>query len=242
MVWNKDLAKLKQDLKAEEPAGSKRPAPKPVPKPLAPQALEDEDALFLAAMGGRRMPAPGREPEAEPPARVQAAPPPEDFGEAMAALKGMKPMAPPVVRPVKETPAPVPAPPAEPVPEAASPIPVPEAPPAREPAEEPTRPVPPLIQLAAGMAIEVDGALDLRGHSPADAMERLKERILDGHLLGWRTLHIQLGPAEDLREAFLAFLGGPEGALIARYAQAPIPMGGTQAWILYLGLQSPALH
>ena len=56
-------------------------------------------------------------------------------------------------------------------------------------------------------------------------MERLKERILDGHLLGWRTLHIQLGPAEDLREAFLAFLGGPEGALIARYAQAPHPHG-----------------
>jgi hypothetical protein len=92
------------------------------------------------------------------------------------------------------------------------------------------------------MAIEVDGLLDLKGHSPLDAVERLKERILDGHLLGWRTLHIQLGPAEELKQAFLAFLTGPEAGLIARYAQAPIPMGGSQAWILYLGLQNPATH
>jgi hypothetical protein len=92
------------------------------------------------------------------------------------------------------------------------------------------------------MAIEVDGALDLRGHSPVDAIERLKERILDGHLLGWRTIHIQLGQSEELRRAFQEFLTGPEAELIARYAQAPIPMGGAQAWILYLGLQGSATH
>ena len=85
-------------------------------------------------------------------------------------------------------------------------------------------------------------SLDLRGHSPVDAMERLKERLLDGHLLGWRTFHVQLGPSEELRQALLEFLAGPEAGLIARYAQAPIPMGGTQAWILYLGLQGPATH
>jgi hypothetical protein len=111
-----------------------------------------------------------------------------------------------------------------------------------EPVPETARWSPQLIQLAAGMAIEVDGLLDLRGHSPADAVERLKERILDGHLLGWRTLHIHLGPDTELRQALLDFLAGPEANLIARYAQAPIPMGGSQAWILYLGLQGPNLH
>lgn len=90
------------------------------------------------------------------------------------------------------------------------------------------------IQLAAGMAIEVDGSLDLRGHSRVDALERLAERIQDGVFLGWRTFHVTLGPSEDLREAFLAFLASPSArGTLARYAQAPVPMGGTQAWILY---------
>ena len=92
-------------------------------------------------MGGQRKPAPGREPEAEPPARIQAAPPPEDFGEAMAALKGVKPMAPPVVPPGEGKPRlPAPAPAAEPAQEAAPPVPAPEAPPAQATAEEPAGP------------------------------------------------------------------------------------------------------
>src|SRR5512145_1197380 len=49
VVWNKDLAKLKQELKSEEVGTPKKPVPKPVPKPEAPRELEDEDALFLAA-------------------------------------------------------------------------------------------------------------------------------------------------------------------------------------------------
>jgi hypothetical protein len=89
------------------------------------------------------------------------------------------------------------------------------------------------IHLAAGMAIEVDGRLDLRGHARFDGEERLKERVLDGYALGWRTLHVNLGPAPELREMLLAMLTSPEGRCVTRYAQAPIPMGGSQAWILY---------
>lgn len=238
MVWNKDLAKLKQDLKTGEEAPPKRPAPKPAPKPAAPRELEDEDALFLAAMGKRRPSAPP-EPDASPLAKPSPARPPveqTDFAEAMTALKGLKPVVSPKLPPRKE-----PAPPPEPVREEPAVEPPPPAPAAETPrAPEPPRWTPPLIQLAAGMAIDVDGSLDLRGHSASDAIERLKERLLDGHLLGWRTFHIQLGASEELRQAFLAFLDGPEAGLIARYAQAPIPMGGAQAWILYLGLQSSA--
>jgi len=237
MVWHKDLAKLKQELKTEETTGPKPPVPKPAPKPTAPRALGEEDALFLAAMGGRRKAGP-LAPDSrieEPPAPL---PPPEpgNFTEAMATLKGMKTVggsrlpAPSAPTTPSRVPEPEPPPPAllqpPPVEAAAQPSPAPWT--------------PPLIQLAAGMAIEVDGSLDLRGHSPMDAMERLKERLLDGHLLGWRTFHVQLGNAEDLRQALLDFLAGPEAGLIARYAQAPIPMGGAQAWILYLGLQGPS--
>ncbi len=100
------------------------------------------------------------------------------------------------------------------------------------------RPGPLLIQLAAGMAIEVDGALDLKGHSVSDAKERLRERIADGLAVGWRTLHVVLGPSEALKQGFLAFLASPAAASVQRYAQAPVPMGGPQAWILYLGVHS----
>ena len=235
MVWNKDLAKLKQDLKAEEPAGPKRPVPKPSPKPSAPRELDEEDALFLAAMGGRRKPDQhGPEAAGEPPLPTPPAPEPADFVEAMTLLKVVKP-APSV--PSRKEPAAPPEPKAE-TPPAETPAPAAEAP----PQEAAPRWSPPLIQLAAGMAIDVDGSLDLRGHSEGDAVDRLKERLLDGHLLGWRTLHVHLGPSDELRKAFLEFLAGPEAALIARYAQAPIPMGGAQAWILYLGLQGQALH
>lgn len=234
MVWNKDLAKLKQDLKSGESEGPKRPVPKPSPKPSAPRELDDEDALFLAAMGGRRQPGP-LGPDSPPPART--VPEQTDFTEAMTTLKGLKPISSPKLQPQKES-----APSREPEEEPPVAVGTPPEVPVAEKTKEPEAPrwSPPLIQLAAGMAIDVDGTLDLRGHSAADAIERLKERLLDGHLLGWRTFHIQLGSSEELRLAFLDFLGGPEANLIARYAQAPIPMGGAQAWILYLGLQSPA--
>ena len=239
MVWNKDLAKLKQELKTEEKTEPKAPVPKP--KPSAPRELDDEDALFLAAMGGRRKAGP-QAPDSplDEPAPMKKAPEQADFTEAMATLKGMKPVPPPRIPLRKEPPAPKPAP--EAIPEAPVEVSIAAAVPEKTPEPEPARWTPPLIQLAAGMAIEVDGALDLRGHSPVDAIERLKERLLDGHLLGWRTLHIQLGTSQDLRQAFLDFLSGPDAGLVARYAQAPIPMGGAQAWILYLGLQGPATH
>ncbi|HLO67704.1 MAG TPA: hypothetical protein VK188_11835, partial [Holophaga sp.] len=89
------------------------------------------------------------------------------------------------------------------------------------------------INLAAGMAIDVDGALDLKGHGRGDAEERLKERILDGQALGWRSLHVTLGPDPELRDMLLDLLRGAAGTRVSRYAQAPIPMGGSQAWILY---------
>ena len=101
---------------------------------------------------------------------------------------------------------------------------------------------PVLMHLAAGMAIEVDGALDLRRHSLNDAKERLKERIRDGVALRWRTLLVTLGPHEALKQGFLAFLTTPQAQSISRYAQAPIPMGGAQAWVLYLGQQTQPIR
>ncbi len=94
-------------------------------------------------------------------------------------------------------------------------------------------PGPMLIHLAAGMAIEVDVTLDLRRHTLSDARERLKERIDDGLTLKWRTLLVVLGPSEANKQGFLAFLTTPQARSISRYAQAPIPMGGPQAWVLY---------
>lgn len=244
MVWNKDLAKLKQTLKSEEGTPPKRPAPKPAVKPEVPRELEDEDALFLAVMG-KRKPAPAgpsldKTNPSIPSQEARPAPAKGEFTEAMASLKGMKPVPasriPTEVKAAPKVAVPQPEPATAVKPEVEPPSPSPEPEPA------PSRTTPPMIQLAAGMAIEVDGALDLRGHSPSDAIERLKERLLDGHLLGWRTLHVHLGPSEALREAFLAFLSSPDGELISRYAQAPIPMGGAQAWILYLGIQGSNPH
>jgi hypothetical protein len=85
------------------------------------------------------------------------------------------------------------------------------------------------------MAIEVDGMLDLRGNSRSDAMERLKDGLGDGAVLGWRTLQVILGPAPELHEALLELLNSGEIPMVSRYAQAPIPMGGNQAWLLYFG-------
>jgi dsDNA-specific endonuclease/ATPase MutS2 len=83
------------------------------------------------------------------------------------------------------------------------------------------------------MAVEVDATLDLRGHSVPDALGRLRDRIEDGAFLGWRTLHVILGEGPGLHEALLAFLQESPAGRIGRYAQAPIPMGGAQAWVLY---------
>jgi hypothetical protein len=83
------------------------------------------------------------------------------------------------------------------------------------------------------MAVEVDGVLDLRHHSVRDAEERLKDRLADAVLLSWRTLHLILGGDPALHAATQRLLD--QGLLpVARYAQAPIPLGGAQAWILYL--------
>jgi hypothetical protein len=97
--------------------------------------------------------------------------------------------------------------------------------------------MPSRFQLAAGMAIEVDGSLDLRGHSMVDALERLKDRLGDGQVLGWRSLLVNLGPEPALHEGLLAFLASGQARMVARYAQAPVPMGGTQAWLLYFASQ-----
>jgi hypothetical protein len=84
------------------------------------------------------------------------------------------------------------------------------------------------------MAIEVDGSLDLRGHSLSDAMERLKDRLGDGKVLNWRTLQVTLGSDAVLHEGLLDLLDSGQAPMVARYAQAPVPMGGNQAWLLYL--------
>jgi len=258
MVWKQDLAKLKQQLGPEAPAP--KPQPKPAPKPEKPASMDDEDAVFLSAMGlkpqairapkveaaspvagspaalptptsGPTPPAPGL-PPVQPPA---PSPSPETFQEAIQELKGFKPLAkglpgsqahPPKAQPLKPK-ADLPAPP---VPS----LPAPPRPPEPEPLSPPVAPL--RFQLAAGMAIEVDGTLDLRGHSLSDAMERLKDRLGDGTVLGWRSLQVTLGPDPVLHEGLLSLLASGETPMVTRYAQAPVPMGGTQAWLLYFGL------
>jgi hypothetical protein len=250
MAWKKDLAKLKQELVKEDPSPAKAPPPpKIVPKTPISMSIEEEDAIFLSAMGLRPQ---ARTVETAPP-QAQPAPPPlvrvepkpegpatAEFSSAMGDLKGMKSLRrhPVESKPKAVTPPPAPAP-------VAAPVAAPPAPPARpEPAPVEAKPAPESkpeappagaleIHLAAGMAIEVDGGLDLRGHGRIDGEERLKERILDGYNLGWRTLHVHLGPSPDLRDMLLALVKSPEGRCVARYAQAPIPMGGPQAWVLY---------
>lgn len=236
MVWKQDLAKLKSQLK-EEPA----PPPKkvaPVASPVPPRSMEDEDALFLAMMG-RQAPRSTPASPAAKPAALQAPAPepkeaPKDFSEALAGLKGMRPLGgDPVLRAAsQETPPPAPtpviaSPAAKPEP---SPAPV-EPKPVLAPAPQVQGPL--RIQLAAGMAVEVDGTLDLRGHSLRDALERLKDRVADAQYLRWRSLLVQLGSEAASHEGFLELLA--QGALpsVTRYAQAPVPMGGPQAWILY---------
>jgi hypothetical protein len=266
MAWKKDLAKLKQELVKEDPSPAKAPPPaKVLPKTPVSMSIEEEDAIFLSAMGLR--PQQPRAVEAAPP-QPQPAPPPlvrvepktegpttGEFSSAMGDLKGMKslrrnPVETKAAKPKTATPAPAPV---EPAPAPVEPAPAPpvkveaEAPAATArivPPAEPKAEAPPAgaleIHLAAGMAIEVDGGLDLRGHARTDGEERLKERILDGYNLGWRTLQVNLGASPELKEMLLALVKSPEGRCVARYAQAPIPMGGAQAWILYFRALPPA--
>ncbi len=243
MVWKQDLARLKQQFKDAGEPSPKPQAPKPVPKPVAPGTIEDEDTLFLNAMGRRQAPPAPRKDMPSPSEVVPAAPlpspaPAEDFQAAMGGLKGLKPLGYriPVGAPREQSVAPVESPAPLRVPEIEEPAAIPPSP----PPETALRTSPELIHLAAGMAIEVEGSLDLRGHTAVDALERFRERLQDGVFLGWRTFHVTLGPSEELREAFLAFLGTPEAMVIVRYAQAPIPMGGNHAWILYY--VSPTAH
>lgn len=255
MVWKQDLAKLKQQLGEEEPkAPPPKALPKPAPKPSGPKDLDDEDAVFLAAMGHRPAPPVRRAtPEAveAPPSPAPAPPPPpETFEAALGDLKGLKPLigtpilaAPPRARTL-ETPPPAPPPPAPeppPPPAATAPPAPPAAPePAAQPGPAPEAPALPVrFQLAAGMALEVDGVLDLRGHCRSDAVERLKDRLEDGSVLGWRSLQVILGPAPELHEALLELLNGGQVPMVSRYAQAPVPMGGNQAWLLYFGPPAP---
>lgn len=261
MVWKQDLAKLKQKLGSEPAPAAPKPPPKPTPKASA-GPIEDEDAVFLAAMGLKsavpKKPVPP--PEAGPSASPAAEPPvPETFEEALRDLKGLKPLPKELAkraRPAAKEPAPSPATPAsaapQPEPERLTPVPSPppepipsKAAPAETRAQVTAKPAPvpalPIqFQLAAGMALEVDATLDLRGHSLVDALERLKDRLGDGQLLGWRVLQVTLGSDPMLHEGLLGLLNSGKVPMVVRYAQAPVPMGGNQAWLLYLGTAAPA--
>ncbi len=246
MAWKQDLAKLKQQLGPETPVAAPKPPPKAIPKPLGPAALDDEDAVFLSAMGLRpsapRPVKPSVADDAPSVSAVPSSPAPETFQEAIKDLRGLKPLAKGLPEQAPTSPlsklrveaAEPPKPISEP-----SPIQIPAVAPPEPITVEPEPRVPPMMplrfQLAAGMAIEVDGSLDLRGHSLSDAMERLKDRLGDGLVLGWRTLQVNLGPDPALHEGLLALLASGEAPMVARYAQAPVPMGGTQAWLLYFG-------
>ena len=256
MVWKQDLAKLKKELQ-DDGAGLPKPAPpKKIEKPREVRPLEEEDALFLQSMGKRPAPPPLPSPAPKEQPKdllIHALTDESDsFEKAMTELKLIKPADAP------GGPPPLPAPPKPAVPapgrsrreenalkaplisqllaasEETRPL---DAPPPPAEILKPKGPV--LIQLAAGMAIEVDGLLDLRNHTLSDARERLKERMEDSILLGWRSIHIILGPSEALKQGFLAFLTTPAARAVQRYAQAPVPMGGSQAWILYLGTGQP---
>ena len=93
MAWKQDLAKLKQQLGPEAPVAPK-PPPRPAPKPAG--SLDDEDAMFLSAMGlkAAKTKPPARTQESAPLEAVAPAepPPPETFQDAVKELKGLKAM------------------------------------------------------------------------------------------------------------------------------------------------------
>ena len=243
MVWSKELARLKSDLKAQDgnvPA-MPLPAAKPVPPPAPPRTLEEEDALFLTAVGKPKFASHKFLLDIEEQG---------EFEEAMSQLKGIKQNKPDLQAVAQPEDLPVDKPedagrhlclegPKEDADvRSGSP---PSAEPPDEPKELPEKSVevpeakgpPEKIQLAAGMTIEVDGQLDLRNHCDEDAHERLKERVMDGFCLGWRSLHVVLGNSDSLHQVLADYIGSPHSGAIAKYAQAPIPMGGEKAWILY---------
>ncbi len=237
MVWKQDLAKLKAAIR--ETGAPPPPLPKPKPKLGEEKELHEEDAFFLAAMGA---PAPRATVLSAPKATPQAPvihTTEASFEAEIGALKGLKPLGShPVLLPhsvpsaAQES-----APLAVPAPVAVAPEVVERPSTASEISEAPSQGDaiyrPQRIQLAAGMAVEVDAALDLRHHSAPDALGRLRDRVEDGALLGWRTLQVTLGEDEALHAALLALLEEGGVPKVSRFAQAPIPMGGSQAWILY---------
>jgi len=300
MVWKNDLAKLKKEFKETEELKPKSPVPKAAPKPDKFLDIQDEDALFLMAMGKKPKSVVSKPTvevlEMEEAEKAVAAThvksdeiadsPKEDFHSAMSFLKGIKPTKAKNIledgaEKTKESTSKDMAKETQGIPEVLKgevesvnvdpkisqlslnpqesavqeeiklefvksenkkpenanfenmkdTFPAPEQRPCESKKTKEQRPT--LIHLAAGMAVDVDGCMDLRGHSISDAIERLSERIQDGACLGWRTFHITLGQNEELREAFLAFIKTDCCASLTRYAQAPIPMGGNQAWILY---------
>ncbi|NTW86621.1 MAG: Smr/MutS family protein [Holophagaceae bacterium] len=246
MAWKQDLAKLKQQLGPETPVAPK-PTPRPAPKPTGSGSLDDEDAMFLSAMGlkAAKATAPTPTQEPAPPEAMAPAEPlvPETFQEAVKELKGLKALprglqhsAKHAKTPAKATPAEQPAPvvPPPPVEAAHPPQEVPATPLPPAPPEVPAPTLMPLrFQLAAGMALEVDGTLDLRGHTLDDAVHRLQDRLGDGLVLGWRSLLVTLGPDPVLHQGLLDLLASGQVPMVARFAQAPVPMGGHQAWLLY---------
>ena len=247
MAWKQDLARLKQQLGPEAPPPALKPAPRPAPKAADLPALADEDAVFLSAMGLRpasarpAKPASSEDATASPGAAIS--PVPESFEEAVKDLTGFKPLVKgPLDHPrLPKSPAPPDLRNSTPI-AVVNAVPLPDIPPPGSADPEPTgtgpasaiqSSSPTRFQLAAGMAIEVDGTLDLRGHSLTDAKERLVDRLGDGVVLGWRSLHLHLGQDSVLHEGLLALLASGEVSMVSRFAQAPVPMGGTQAWVLY---------
>lgn len=245
MVWKQDLAKLKQQLKEEGEPVRPVQAPKAPPPSGPPKSLGEQDAMFLAAMG-KRAPLPESDLKPSSGKVIPEHPSPNadvDFHSALGDLSGLKalprnpvlsatvpaPSTPPTQAEIPSAQAPVIEVSEDQVPTAIQP----STPSIPDSQATKTPPGPRLIHLAAGMAVEVDGVLDLGGHTVSDAKERLKERLQDASVLGWRTLHVVLGPSEALRQAFLAFLLSPHARVLAQYAQAPIPMGGSHAFIIY---------
>jgi hypothetical protein len=241
MVWSKDLAKLKQGLKAQSINSSPQKPAKPPPRPIMPKSLEEEDDLFLAAVGK------ARSASSITQAAFQGE---QEFTEAMSQLKGLKPKDPasPVATSAHKEPQGngQPDPPANSEKTFAATTTPPANAMASKPLDKrentdsnaPAKKAAEKIQLAAGMVIEVDGVLDLRSHNAEDATERLKERVLDCICLGWHSLHVILGYSEVLQSVFIDFINSPNSHPVAKYAQAPVPMGGAQAWVLYFAPQT----
>jgi len=258
------LAKLKQSLKADEEKSvqTPKPAAKPKPQPVqAPKSLQEEDEMFLVAMGRAAATA----------HKAEVTPDGDGFGKAMQGLGGVKPLVGDTIVGQAKGHSPERAPhhaadnaqagkkgetstPARPGHREATlalldahdahngadghwAAPAAEHGPAHQSLQGSGGPhLPPeRIHLAAGMTIEVDSVLDLRKHNETDAAERLKERVLDGACLGWRVMHVILGNSEPLRQVLLDYVASKQAHPLSKYGEAPVPMGGQQAWILYFG-------